>query len=264
MLENSKKIIENIFSKIIYDLSKYLFIIFISGIAGLAAHIYAINNKYFLPYAVVFSISIGAGIGAIGFYIYKQRSPIYRIYSEIDFKYLFVKKELTFEYKDNCHMIYQKHVKIKVLCKSLDRYFDKFNWSGCEMPKISCDNKNYEIFLTTKRDAFQQLEVHFGKNYKKGEIIDFLLSFDLTDSENVSTPMLTSTIVEPTEYLKLTVKIPKEYNITKADAEVFPIIDSRLSLYIREMYFDNYDKIEWEILKPNLLLVYSLRWNKLK
>lgn len=139
--------------------------------------------------------------------------------------------------------------------------YDKYNWSGCEKPKISSDDKDHLILLTKKRDAFQQFEVHLGKNYRKGEIIDLHLSYEFEDIENKAIPMLSTTIVEPTNYLKLIVKVPKQFNIDKADAEVFPIIDSRIALDKHVINYNNNGVIEWEILNPKMLLVYSLRWN---
>lgn len=79
------------------------------------------------------------------------------------------------------------------------------------MPRISSANKDHTVILTTKRDSFQQFEVHFGKNYKKGEIIDLNLTFELEDSENKANTAISTTIVEPTKYLRIKIKISKDY-----------------------------------------------------
>lgn len=259
-----KKIIEGVFSKAIYDLSKYLFVIFITGISGVAAHIYASNIEYLIPYAVIISISCAALIGMLGLNLYKKNNPIYKIYTKTDFKYLILSKECIYEYKDLNHMIYEKHFKIKVLCKSLDRFYDKYNWTGCSDPNIISDDNYHKIIFTTKRDAFQQYEVYFGKIYKKGDIIDLHITFELEDFENKVVPVLSSTVVEPTKYLKLKVKIPKEYIKDKACAEIFPVIDSRIALDKKDINFNNYGVIEWEIPEPEMLLVYSLTWDMIR
>lgn len=265
MLGSIKKILESVISKGIYDIIKYLLFIVLAGITALATHILTFNIKYLMPYAIIISITVAAGVGFIGLLVYKQYNPIYNIYTKTDFNYIFLQKEYFYEYIDMHHIIYQKQIRLKVLCENIDRYYDKYNWTGDDNPKIiSSANKDHTIVLTTKRDSFQQFEVHFGRKYKKGEILDLLLTFELEDSEKKANPAISSTIVEPTKYLKLKVKISKDHREGVANAEIFPIIDSRIALEKSEKNFDNNGVIEWEIQNPPMLLVYSLRWNKPK
>jgi hypothetical protein len=265
MLGSIKKILESVISKGIYDIIKYLLFIVLAGITGLATHILTLNIKYLMPYAILLAITMAATVGLLGLLIYKQYNPIYNIYTKTDFKYIFLRKEYFYEYIDMHHIIYQKQIKLKVLCETIDRYYDKYNWTGDDKLKIiRSANKDHTIILTTKRDSFQQFEVHFGRNYRKGEIIDLLLTFELEDNEQKANPAISSTIVEPTKYLKLKVKISKDHREGTANAEIFPTIDSRIALDKSEKNFDNDGVIEWEIPNPPMLLVYSLRWNKPK
>lgn len=263
MARYGKMILESISSSAIYDLSKYLLFVFLSGISGVAAHICAGYIYYLTPYAVILSISAAAGAGFLGMYLYKRHNPILRVFSKVEFKYSILSKECFYEYKDSNHMIYEKHLKLKVLCKNLDRYYDKYNWTGCGKINIISADKDHEIIQTIKRDSFQQFEVHFGRNYKKNQIIDLQLTFELEDTENKANPNLSTTIVEPTKYLKLGIKMPDEYKEYTADAEVFPLIDSRIPLEKHIMNSNNNGVIEWEINNPELLLVYSLKWKKI-
>ncbi len=260
MLSSMKRILESIISKGIYELIKYLLFIVLAGFTGLATHILVSNIKYLIPYAIFISIINAATIGLLGLSIYKRFSPIYNIYTKTDFKYIFLEKEYFYEYIDSNHIIYQKHLKLKVLCKNIDRYYDKYNWTGVDMPKISSANKDHTIILTTKRDSFQQFEVHFGKNYRKGEVVDLNLTFELEDIENKANTAISTTIVEPTKHLRLKIKISKDHRENVANAEIFPIIDSRIALDKYEKNFDNTGVIDWEIINPPMLLVYSLRW----
>jgi hypothetical protein len=261
MLRSIKKILESVLSKGIYDITKYLLFIAITGITGLATHILISSVKYLIPYAIVITIITAATVGLLGLLIYKQYSPIYNVYTKTDFKYIFLEKECFYEYIDMHHIIYQKQIKLKVLCKSIDRYYDKYNWTGGDTTKISSANKDHTIVLTTKRDSFQQFEVHFGKSYKKGDVINLHLTFELQDRQNKANSVISSTIVEPTKYLKLKIKISEDYREGAANAEIFPIIDSRIALDKCEKSFDNNGVINWEIPNPPMLLVYSLRWN---
>lgn len=265
MLGSIKKILESVISKGVYDIIKYLLFIVLAGITGLATHIIASNIKYLLSYSILISITAAAAAGLFGVLVYKETNPIYNIYTKTDFKYIFLRKEYFYEYIDMHHIIYQKQIKLKVLGDTIDRYYDKYNWTGNDKPKIiSSANKDHTIVLTTKKDSFQQFEVHFGRNYKKGDIIDLLLTFELEDDEQEANPAISSTIVEPTKYLKLKVKISKDHREGTANTEIFPIIDSRIALDKSEKSFDNNGVIEWEIPNPPMLLVYSLRWTKPK
>jgi len=265
MLKTIKKVSESVLSKGIYDIIKYLLFIVLAGIAGLATHIITFNIKYLMSYAIIIAVIVAAGIGLLGLLIYKQYNPVYNIYTKTDFKYIFLRKEYYYEYVDIHHITYQKQIKLKVLCKTIDRYYDKYNWTGSNKPRIiSSANKDHTIVLTTKKDSFQQYEVHFGRNYRKGEIIDLLLTFELEDDEQKANTAISSTIVEPTKYLKLKVKISKDNRDGPANTEIFPIIDSRIALDKSEKIFDNNGVIEWEIQNPSMLLVYSLTWNTQK
>ncbi|NMM62621.1 hypothetical protein HBE96_07925 [Clostridium sp. P21] len=261
MLRSLKKILESVLSKGIYDIIKYLLFIMITGITGLLTHLLASSVKYLIPYAIVIAIIAAATVGLLGLLVYKQYSPIYNVYTKTDFKYIFLEKECFYEYIDMHHIIYQKKIKLKILCESIDRYYDKYNWTGGDNLKISSANKDHTIILTTKRDSFQQFEVHFGRSYRKGDVINLHLTFELQDNENKANSAISSTIVEPTKHLRLKIKISKEYREGVANAEIFPIIDSRIALDKFEKSFDNNGVIDWEISNPPMLLVYSLRWN---
>jgi hypothetical protein len=260
MLAFMKKIIESVISKGIYDAIKYLFVIAFAGIASLAALIISTNTKYLIPYASIITITAAAAAILLVLFIYKGVSPIYNFYIETDFKYVFLEKEYFYEYIDKEHITYKKILTLKVLCKSLDRYYDKYNWTGGYAPVITSEDKNHKIVLTTARDSFQQFEVLFGRKYKKGEVIKITLTFDLKNSENKATPAISSTIVEPTKHLTFHIKISKDYRKGAATAQKFPITDSRIALESTEMKFDSEGEIIWPIANPQMLLVYSLSW----
>lgn len=260
MIVDIKKIIENTISKGIYDIIKYLLVIAFTGITSLIAFTISINTKYLLPYAIIITIISAAVAALIVLLIYKHFSDIYNYYIETDFKYIFLEKEYYYEYIDTEHITYKKILTLKVLCDSLDRYYDKYNWTGGCTPQIISDDKSHRIVLTTSRDSFQQFEVHFGRKYKKGDIINIKLTFSLKNNENKAAPALSTTVVEPTKHLKLHIKISKNYRKGAASAEIFPITDSRIALDTLEKKFDSKGEIIWDIPNPSMLLVYSLTW----
>lgn len=269
-MDSIKKFLAGFLNKIAYEALRYQLAICLAGITGVITHAYATNNKYLLPYTIILSLSAAIGIGFFCIYIFKIRNP-YKIYLKTDFNYVILKKHCTYQYKSYTTMEYKKRIKLKVIAKSIDRYYDKYNWTGYGRVIITSSIKDHKILMTAKRDAFQQFEVYFGKNYKKGDIVEFYLTYMFEDSECKAIPILSTTIVEPTSDLNLKVILPKSFGIIKASFEAFPFIDSRLPLINGELFFDDSNvednttvAVEWPIPEPFMLLVYSIKWDMQK
>lgn len=267
-MEIIKKFLTDFMNKLAYEALKYQLAICLAGIAGVITHAFATNNKYLVPYAIILSISVAFGIGFLSIYIYKYHNPLYKIYLKNDFQYIILKKHCTYQYKNYTTMEFKKRIKIKVMDKSIDRYYDKYNWTGSGKVSITSNNNDHKILMTAKRDAFQQFEVYFGKSYKKGDIVEFCITYTFEDFEEKAIPILSTTIVNPTYDLTLKVILPKSFGVTKAHFESFPCIDSRLPLENGELIFDDSNvednttvAVEWSIAKPLMLLVYSIRWD---
>lgn len=261
MLNSMKKILESVVSKGIYDFIKYLLFFVIAGITGLISSFFTLHEKYLMPYVVVITIIVVLTLCLLGLLIYKQGSLIYNVYKKTDFKYIFLEKEISYDYTDLKRILYVKRMKLKVKCDNLDRFYDKYNWTGDNNVRIMSSNKSHEVILTTRKDSFQQFEVHFGRSYKKGDIIDLKLIFIMEDNERKADSIVSTTIVEPIKYLRLRVKVSEDNREDLATESIFPIIDSRLALDEKEKEFDEDGVIEWEIKNPPMLLVYSLRWS---
>lgn len=259
MLESIKRALESALSKGIYDLINYLFFFVLGGLSGLATHSISLNNKYLIPYAVIIAITSAATVTLLALVIYKKFSPIHNFYLDTDFDYIFLEKKLTYEYNNPEDITYTKKYKI-ILRKGTDRFHDKYNWTGDNTPIITSSDSNHKIFLTTRRDSYQQFEVYFGKKFKKGEIINLTLIFKLNDKEMKATPSFSTTIVEPTKKLTLTLKINKEYRTSSVIYEKFPSTDSRLALETKNYSFPDNSEIEVIVDNPKMLLVYSLTW----
>ena len=263
MLESLKKALEGALSKGIYDLINYLLFFALGGISGLITHSISTNNKYLIHYAILITITSVFTVSLLAFVIYKKISPLHNFYLDTDFDYIFLEKKLTYEYNTPEDITYTKKYKI-LLRKSTDRFHDKYNWTGDNNTVINSSDPHHKIFHTTRRDSYQQFEVCFGKKFKKGEIIDLTLIFKLTDKEMKSSPSFSTTIVEPTKKLTLTIKINKKYRTASVIYEKFPSTDSRLALETKEYHFPDNSEIEVTIDNPKMLLVYSLTWENPK
>jgi hypothetical protein len=266
-MKNIKKFIEGFLTKIAYDALKYQLAVCLAGFSGVITHAYATNNKHLISYAVVLSLTAALGTVFFCLHIYESHNPYYKAYKKTDFNYVIMKKHCSYQYRSYTTMEYRKKIKLKVVCKSIDRYYDKYNWTGCGNVVIASSDKEHKILMTAKRDAFQQFEVYFGKSYKKGDIVEFCIIYKFEDLECKSVPILSTTIVEPTDDLTLKVILPKAFGILKANYEIFPCIDSRLPVETGEFTFNDSNvednttvAVEWSVPKPSMLLVYSIKW----
>ncbi|MCX7710726.1 MAG: hypothetical protein N2484_12870 [Clostridia bacterium] len=55
--------------------------------------------------------------------------------------------------------------------------------------------------------------------------------------------------------------LPPHFNVNTASREIFPCIDSRLALENGELTPVSAGVFEWNPKNPQMLLVYSIRWN---
>ena len=261
MLNSIKKLFKDIITKGIYDLIKYLLIGLIASITGLFYNFFILHGKYLVTFTVIITFIAAIATCLLILIIYKENNPIFNIYKKTDFQFIFHEKELTYDYTNLECIKYEKKVKLQVICDSVDRFYDKYNWTGDSIPLITSSNKMHQIVPTPKRDSYETFEVHFGRTYKKGDIIDLKLTFIIEDNERKADTRVSTAIDEPIRKLKIKIKVSEDYREGPANATIFPVIDGRHSIYNEYKYFDNNGIIEWEIKDPQMLTKYSLIWS---
>lgn len=261
MLNSIKKLFKDIITKGIYDLIKYLLIGLIASITGLFYNFFALHGKYLVPFTVTITFIAVIATCLLIVIIYRENNPIFNIYKKTDFQFILLEKELTYDYTDLDCIKYEKKVKLKVICDSIDRFYDKYNWTGDFKPLITSSNKMHEIIPRPKRDSYETFEVYFGRTYKKGDIIDLKLMFMMEDKDRKADTRVSTTIDEPIRKLTIKIKVSEDYREGPAIATIFPVIDGRYLIYDEYKYFDNDGVIEWETKDPQMLTKYSLKWD---
>ena len=264
MLNGIKKLFKDIITKGIYDLIKYLLIGLIASITGLFYNFFALHGKYLMPFTVIMTLIAVIATCLLLLIIYRENNPIFNVYKKTDFQFIFLEKDLTYDYTNLDCIKYEKKVKLQVICDSVDRFYDKYNWTGDSKPLIASSDKTHEIVPTPKRDSYETFEVHFGRTYKKGDIIDLKLTFSMEDKERKADTRVSTTIDEPIRKLKIKIKVSEDYREGPANATIFPLIDGRHCTYNEYKYFDNDGIIEWEAKDPQMLTKYSLKWSPSK
>jgi hypothetical protein len=257
-----EKCIESIVTKGLYEILKYLLLlIFSSGFIGFITHITTSNISFLSQYAILITTFVAAGGGFLCFLIYERVSSTHPKFPALEFHFKVLEKEYTYEYLDKNHMTFRKRIKLKALRNNLDRYHDRYCWTGVGGITIQSEFEDQELLLTARKDIYHEYDILFGRNLKKGEEIETCLFFDLEDTENQAVPFLSTTVAEPTDYQVLRVIIPKSFGVEKAIAEIFPCADSFLPLETKIINFSITREAKWEMKKPKLLYVHSMRWN---
>lgn len=246
------KIKMSIIEKTIYEILKRIFMfVFSSGTTFVLVNIYTSHLQFISQYAVILSISFGTGIGLLSILLLKRKT---------EFDYIILFKEYEYKYINLKSIVFTKKFKIRAMTNKCDRLFDKYNWTGSGPVDVKCSDQDFNIIMLHRSDNFQRLEVCFGRNLKIGETIEIELTYTLDDAEIRAIPYLCTTIVEPTKFQILRVVVPDEFKLQRANTEIRRSVESHLSESSDIKPFKN-NVCEWEIAKPKLYYVYSIKWN---
>jgi hypothetical protein len=164
-------------------------------------------------------------------------------------------------YKDQTHLEYTKRHRIRALREGLDRYPDKYFWTGDMSPDVRTKVRGQIFTPTMRKNYWQHYEVLFGRYLNKNEEIETELAWLLDDSSKRAVPFISATIEEPTDLLKLTLEVPIEWGLTEVICEVANGASAKRPLESKTMAIDQQGKAEWSISNPKLLHHYEMRWS---
>jgi hypothetical protein len=266
---NSIKSLKEDFSKkAVYDVLKYALI----GITTLAVGYVSAFTDFFATAAKNFNrdwflIGLVAGIllvsvvtGSFRLFKFKwSKAPLKPDFPLIDANFEILDLKILYDHKEINNMVYTKRKRIRALKDNLDRYIDRYNWTGKGTVAPKSLRKSEKYFETERRSTWQYYEMKFEKPLKKGEELDVGVIWELDDLENKSVPFISATLEEPTQSLSLKVKFPNDSVVDHVIKETSPFIGAKMPFSsIREEISEN--EYEWIIPNPKLLFHYELRW----
>ncbi len=258
------KFFESIVVGLVKDAIKsFLIFTFTSGLCGFMVHYISANIETLSRYSVWVGIVFASVAGLITLYIYSRCSEYIPKFKKLDFQYKVLRKEYSYEYIDKSRIKFKKIVQLKSLIDNLDRFHDRYCWSGCNYVTPKCENREFQYAPTVRRGVYQEYDILFDRKLKKGDIIDIAISFELEDISGTADPHMSTTISAPTDNLILRVVMPKKFGVEKAIAEVLPNSDYYNPFetkIVDFVYNEKYGEAKFEKSKPKLLHIYSIRW----
>lgn len=213
------------------------------------------NYNYF--FIVIFA-SGGAWLFISLFHRFYRNRPNFPAL-DLDFRTL--EREITYEYKSRNHMHYKKRVFLQALKNNLDRYIDKYSWTGKGTVDVKSSIKEHLYKEGIKKNVWQFYEIIFQKTLKKGETIETELFWHLYDKESKAVPFLSSTITEQTDLLILKLILPPNLSVKEVILEISCGIDASYRPFKTETLLPYRNgRFKWIVKKPKILNYYEMRW----
>lgn len=240
-------------------LIKYLLsLIFTSSLFTFVAQILTSSIGMLNQYKVIISIIVFSGTAFLFTLIYNKYFQFRPIYARMEMDYRIINKEIFYEYEDKTHLKYNIKLSLEALRNNLKCYKGRYRWSGIGNVNVTSPIKEH-VYLETENTVFQHYEILFNRTLRKGELIKTELKFDLEDTQKVAGPFVSATIQEPTEKLRITLKLPHIFNVIKVVCDECSNVGGSV-LESKEVDLDCNGEVIWEIKKPKLLHCYEIKW----
>jgi len=178
-----------------------------------------------------------------------------------DFKLL--EKEIAYKYLDEKHMEYTKRLRLKALRSGLDRYPDRYSWTGSGTVNLRTSIDNQDVKLTKRRNVWQLYDVYFGRPLNKGEEIEVKVIWNLYDEKSTALPFASSTVEEPLDLLKIKIILPDKLKPQYASCVTtlsLGGVKTPISSFEKPFNEKGENEVEWIIKKPKLLHTYEISW----
>lgn len=218
------------------------------------------------PYTPWLTILLVSGLPLAGILTIRRFSRTWPRRAAIHADFRILRKEIRLVFVDRHHATYTRTYDIKALRGGLDRYLDKFHWTGSSLPEFRSVNSNHTLHLSGRRNIWRLFEVHFGRYIEKGESIRISVSCDLDDTAELMVPFVSAVIEEPTDELLFSLEFPRNSGVGKVVCEISHSIGARMPLKTKEYDVGADGRFEWPLTPtkrtaPRLLHAYEVRWH---
>lgn len=212
------------------------------------------------PYRNWIVILATAAILLIAILLYGKFNKYRPHYEALDFDFSILETEIVYVHEMKNKMVYTKKKKVKTLKSGLDRYSDKYHWTGRGTLSLSTPISGHKVIETIKKSVWQYYEIKFPRVLKEGEEVQTEVVWTLEDKANVAVPFVSSTISEPTDLLKITLRTPENLGVTRATKEISCSIEAKKPIREDDLILHRGEGT-WEVENPKLFHHYELRWD---
>jgi hypothetical protein len=118
-------------------------------------------------------------------------------------------KEVVYQYfPDGQTMRQRKRFKIRVLRDGVDRFMDRYRWTGSGKCNIKSLTSGFNIANERKEEFWDYFDVTFPHPLRKNEEADFTIEWELFDVVTSAVPFLSTMIDYETKHLSMRVILP--------------------------------------------------------
>ena len=176
-----------------------------------------------------------------------------------------LQKEIAYEYsKDGQTMWQRKRLHIKALKNGVDRFTDRYRWTGSGKCTVQMLTPDFQITNERKEEftaLWDYFDVTFPHPLHKGEEIDFTLEWELFDEQKIAVPFLATLIDRETKHLLLQVVLPPKLAPTRAYCHEFANNIDTLPIVTHPIKWSAAtQRISFDVPNPKKYHKYSIRW----
>ena len=171
-----------------------------------------------------------------------------------------LERRISYTFHSATTATYRRAYKLLALKSGLDRYVDRYRWTGDGVPHPESRNPDHKVKLAERKNLWQCFETIFHRQLSKKEEIEIDVEWNLDDPSGKAVPFFSVTIEEPTDLLIMELCLPLDIKITRVVCEHASHIGARHAYKSEDKTLDRDGKVVWTVERPQLLHYYEMRW----
>lgn len=252
--KNIKDYISSIFERI---LAQILWTLLFAGITSALAYFITLELNFTTREIIFIIVALILLIFFISYFIYRRTNKRLPNLPAIHPDFHMVREERVHKWVDTNNYIHIRRYTLKALQDGLDRYTDKFYWSGSTYELIG-GNSDYSVELSKDfKNAFNIYHFKFVSPLKKNDIIEVEAKWKAVGPAK---PFFSTTIEEPTDLLIMKLELYPESGVTQINCEVESYKGARIPIITKKERLNSEGEFTWQIKKPKILHHYEIYW----
>jgi len=240
-------------------------------VANIAAAVFALvtfalliqsSERRWWVVAVVFAcVAACVAASIVSIMLYREHKRTLEHEEGVRFGIHVREKTMTYRFLDARRMQYTKRLLLRATRSGVDRYPERYAWTGTGRESIRVSEPHYRIENHSRGGVWKHFDVCFGRTLAEGEEVEFEVTWDLEDSGGTAVPFLGTSIAEPIDILRLKVIFPDSLLPANPVFYEKETNAARVPLRSEALKLDRGgNSLEKEILNPRLYRYYMISW----